>query len=226
MPGRILRVLQNDPGRIPARLFGKLLALRLSLKSNVVVEGEVIILGTPLIDIHKGSKLYLGDGVMLTSRNRGSHLNIHAPVKLFADRPGAEIRIGEHTRIAGSCIHAQRSVTIGKRCLIAGNCQIVDANGHDLCFPNVERRPYTEGPCIPIVIEDDVWLGTNTVVLPGVKIGRGSVIGANSVVSASIPPMSVARGNPAEVVFDYRLNYGDKHVRFLRLERGRRPAQD
>jgi acetyltransferase-like isoleucine patch superfamily enzyme len=221
MPGRILRVLQNDPGRIPARLFGKLLALRLSLKSNVVVEGEVIILGTPLIDIHKGSKLYLGNGVMLNSRNRGYHLNIQAPVKLFADRPGAEIRIGEHTRIAGSCIHAQRSVTIGKRCLIAGNCQIIDANGHDLSFPNVESRLNSEGFSLPIVIEDDVWLGINTVVLPGVKIGRGSVIGANSVVSTSIPPMSVARGNPAEVVFDYGLDYGERRVRFVRFERGR-----
>jgi acetyltransferase-like isoleucine patch superfamily enzyme len=221
MPGRLTRVLQDDPGRIPARIFGKLLALRLSLKSNVVVEGEVILLGTPLIDIHKGSKLYLGDGVRLTSRNRGYHLNIPAPVKLFADRPGAEIRIGAQTRIAGSCIHAQNSVSIGKRCLISGNCQIIDANGHDLSFPNVERRLHTEGPGMPIVIEDDVWLGTNTVVLPGVKIGRGAVIGANSVVSANIPPMVVARGNPAEVVLDYQLDYGAKRVRFLPLERRR-----
>jgi acetyltransferase-like isoleucine patch superfamily enzyme len=209
MPGRLARVLQDDPGRIPARFFGKFLALRLSLKSNVVLEGKVVILGVPLIDIRKGSKLYLGDGVMLTSRNRGYHLNIQAQVKLFADRPGAEIRIGEHTRIAGSCIHAQRSITIGKRCLIAGNCQIIDANGHDLSFPNVERRLHTEGPGMPIVIEDDVWLGTNTVVLPGVRIGRGAVIGANSVVSANVPPMVVARGNPAEVVLDYRLDYGE-----------------
>jgi acetyltransferase-like isoleucine patch superfamily enzyme len=100
-------------------------------------------------------------------------------------------------------------VTIGKRCLIAGNCQIIDANGHDLSFPGVEQRLDIEGLSAPIVIEDDVWLGTNTVVLPGVTIGRGAVIGANSVVSSNIPPMVVARGNPAEVVLDYRLDYGE-----------------
>jgi acetyltransferase-like isoleucine patch superfamily enzyme len=206
MLGKLMRVLQDDPARIPVRLWGKWLALRLSWQSNVVLEGKVTLLGVPLIDIRKGSKLILGNGVILTSRNRGYHLNIQAPVKLFADRPGAEIRIGDETRIAGSCIHAQRSITIGKRCLIAGNCQIIDANGHDLSFPNVENRMSTAGWSYPVVIEDDVWIGTNTVVLPGVRIGRGSVIGANSVVSANIPAMVVARGNPAEVVLDYRLD--------------------
>jgi acetyltransferase-like isoleucine patch superfamily enzyme len=132
-----------------------------------------------------------------------------APTKLFAYLPGAEIRIGDDTGIAGSCITAHRSVIIGKRCLIAGNCQIMDNNAHDLSFPNVENRRRTTGTISPVVIEDDVWLGANTVVLPGVRIGRGSVIGANSVVSSNIPPMVVARGNPAEVVLDYRLDYGE-----------------
>jgi hypothetical protein len=105
MPGRFSRVLQDDPGRLPARLLGKLLALRLSMRGNVVLEGAVRIVGVPLIDIRKGSKLTLGDGVILTSRNRGYHLNIQAPEKLFADRPGAEIRIGgdAHRRLLHSC---------------------------------------------------------------------------------------------------------------------------
>jgi acetyltransferase-like isoleucine patch superfamily enzyme len=206
MLARLFRVLQEDPARIPVRVWGRWRALRLSWQSNVVLEGSVTILGSPIIDIRKGSKLTLGKGVILTSRNKGYHLNTLAPVKLFADRPGAEIRIGDDTRIAGSCIHAWRSITIGKRCLIAGNCQIIDSNGHDLSFPNVENRLNTTGSSYPVVIEDDVWLGTNTVVLPGARIGRGSVIAANSVVSASVPPLVVARGNPAEVVFDYRVD--------------------
>jgi len=209
MLGKLFRVLQDDPARIPVRVWGECRALRLSWQSNVELAGKVTILGSPLIDIRKGSKLYLGNGVILTSRNRGYHLNIAAPVKLFADRPGAEIRIGDETRIAGSCIHAWRSIMIGKRCLIAGNCQIVDSNGHDLSFPNVENRLNTAGSSYPVVIEDDVWIGANSIVLPGVRIGRGAVIGANSVVSANVPPMVVARGNPAEVVFDYRVDYAE-----------------
>jgi galactoside O-acetyltransferase len=51
----------------------------------------------------------------------------------------------------------------------------------------------------PIVIEDKVWIGSNCVVLPGVRIGYGSVIGAGSVVSRDIPPMVVAVGTPCRV---------------------------
>ena len=209
MPGKFARTLEDDPGRIPMRLWGAWRAFLLRGQSNITLEGKVSILGSPLIDIRKGSTLTLGDGVILTSRNKGYHFNIPAPVKLFADRPGAEIRIGERTRIAGACLHAQRSITIGKRCLIAGNCQIIDSNGHDLSFPNVERRGNREGASYPIVIEDDVWLGAGSIVLPGVRIGKGSVIVANSVVSASIPSMVVARGNPATVVLDYRVESGN-----------------
>ena len=52
----------------------------------------------------------------------------------------------------------------------------------------------------PIVVEDRVWIGSNAVVLPGVRIGRGSVIGAGSVVSRDIPPMTVAVGTPCRVL--------------------------
>ncbi|MFD0020324.1 sugar O-acetyltransferase [Streptomyces sp. NPDC058382] len=52
----------------------------------------------------------------------------------------------------------------------------------------------------PIVIEDKVWIGSNVVVLPGVRIGYGSVIGAGSVVSRDVPPMTVALGAPCRVV--------------------------
>ena len=52
----------------------------------------------------------------------------------------------------------------------------------------------------PIVIEDKVWIGSNVVVLPGVRIGYGSVIGAGSVVSRDVPPMTVAVGTPCRVL--------------------------
>jgi acetyltransferase-like isoleucine patch superfamily enzyme len=209
MLGKVFRVLRDDPARIPGRIWGDLLELLLSLKQNVVLEGKIVIIGRPLIDIRKGCKLYLGANVILTSKSRGYHLNLPSPVKFFAYLPGAEIRIGAGTGIAGSCITAHRSVTIGKRCLIAANCQIMDSNAHDLSFQNVKNRFYSAGSSLPVVIEDDVWLGTNTVVLPGVRIGRGSVIGANSVVCSSIPPMVVARGNPATVVLDQRMDYAE-----------------
>ena len=52
----------------------------------------------------------------------------------------------------------------------------------------------------PIVIGDNVWIGHDSVVLPGVKIGNGSIVGARSVVTESIPDFAVAVGNPARVI--------------------------
>lgn len=175
-------------------------------RDNVLLEGSVIVLGKPRIEIRPGARLTLGGNVTLRSTNVGHHINMYCPVKLYADRDGALIRIGSNTRINGSCIHAQKSVIVGKNCLIAANCQIFDGNAHDLSFPDVENRIHTTGSVRAVVIEDNVWIGTGSVVLPGVVIGNGSIIGANSVVVHDIPPMTLAAGNPAIAVKTYSAN--------------------
>lgn len=169
----------------------------------MILSGSIRVSGVPIVDIRSGSKLFIGDGVTLNSRNRGYHINMHSPVKLFADREGAEIRIGSKTRIHGTCVHAYEKITIGNNCLNAANCQIMDGSGHDLSFPNTENRINTTGTTKPISIEDNVWIGANSIILPGVTIGKGSIISANSVVTKSIPPSVVAGGNPAVVIKDF-----------------------
>ncbi|EML0281075.1 acyltransferase [Vibrio alginolyticus] len=111
--------------------------------------------------------------------------------------------MGANTRIHGTCIHAYESITIGKNCLIAANCQIFDGSGHDLSFSDVENRINTRGVSKPVLIEDNVWIGINSIILPGVTIGNGSVIAANSVVTKDIPPMVLAGGNPAKIIKRY-----------------------
>jgi len=196
-------LLKTDPLKIPYYLWIKLYKFRLSSKVNIELGERLIMKGLPLIDIGKESKLFLGSDITLNSKNRDYHINLHSPVKLYAEGEGTEIRIGDKTRIHGTCIHALESIVIGKGCLIAGNCHIIDSNGHDLSFPNVEERINTRGNSKPVVIEDYVWIGANSIILPGVTIGRGSVISANSVVSKDIPPMVLAGGNPAIVIKEY-----------------------
>ena len=121
----------------------------------------------------------------------------------MADRPNAKIVIGENTRFHGSCIHAYKSITIGKNCLIAANCQIIDGNGHDISFPDASNRINTIGSSKEVIIGDNVWLATGVVVLPGVTIGNGSIITANSVVHIDVPPMVIAGGNPIKIIRRY-----------------------
>ncbi len=170
---------------------------------NVYLNGHVNISGIPIIVVKSGGKLFIGNNVSLKSNNKSYHLNMHSPVKIMADRSDAIIEIGDNTRINGSCIHAYKRISIGKNCLIAANCQIIDGNGHDLSFPDVANRINTRGDAKEIVIDDNVWIGANCIILPGVRIGYGCVIAAGSVVVKDIPPMCVAGGNPAKVIKDY-----------------------
>lgn len=180
--------------------YNFVLRARVSRIRGVTLSDGVIIKGMPIIDTRGGGEIYIGPGATLNSLNYRYHINLHSPVKLMADRKGAQIRIGAQTRIHGSCIHAYNSVTIGEKCLIAANCHIIDCNGHDLSFDNVENRIHTTGSADPVVIEDCVWIGANAIILSGVRIGRGSIIAAGSVVGEDIPPMVVACGNPARPV--------------------------
>lgn len=87
-------------------------------------------------------------------------------------------------------------VTIGKNAQIAPNVSIYTA-GHPV-HPDSRNTGYEYG--IPVTIGDNVWLGGNVVVLPGVTIGNNVVIGAGSVVSKDIPDNMIAVGNPCKVI--------------------------
>lgn len=186
-------------GRARASVFFVLNGGMQFKKSNICCAGPVLLQGRPIIDVRHDASLRLGEHIVLNSRNEGYHLNLHSPVKIVADSPGACITIGDYTRIHGTCIHACASVDIGSRCLIAANCQIFDNNGHALLFDDVEDRIHSHGRSRSVKIMDDVWIGANSFVLPGVTIGKGAVISANSVVVEDVPAYSLVRGNPAVV---------------------------
>lgn len=88
------------------------------------------------------------------------------------------------------------NVTIGDRVSIAPRVTLVTSS-----HPNNARirgfAPVSQGP---IVIDDDAWLGAGCIILPGVRVGRGAVVGANSVVAADVPPLHVVAGQPARTV--------------------------
>ena len=112
------------------------------------------------------------------------------------------LEIGEGTMIGyHSHIMVVGQMTIGKNVLIADKVYISD-NLHG--FENIEL-PVFEQPLThrPVVIEDEVWIGENACILPGVTIGRHSVIGSNAVVTKDVPPYSVVGGAPAKVIRQY-----------------------
>ena len=134
----------------------------------------------------------LGDEVFLGS---GSWLHALAPAP---DR--VSIRVGDGTSIVGNCVlSAARSITLGRRVLIARNAYIAD---HRHAFDDRRRAILDQGiaEVAPVTIRDGAWLGENVVVGPGVTIGVNAVIGANSVVLSDVPDFCVAVGAPARIV--------------------------
>jgi len=107
--------------------------------------------------------------------------------------------IGTNSVIGDSCFLVTHSeISIGNNVMIAAFCYLVDSN-HAFFEEDIEIR--NQGIITqPIKIEEDVWIGTHTVVLAGSHICSGAIIGANSVVSGTIPARAIAKGNPARVV--------------------------
>jgi lipopolysaccharide O-acetyltransferase len=119
---------------------------------------------------------------------------------LEGDGAGVAISIGSGTGIVSDCVlSAASSITIGERVLFARGIYVSD-HSHAFGDSSTAIRDQGIDRVAPVIIEDGAWLGENVVVCPGVSIGRGAVIGANSVVVHDVPARCVAVGAPAAVV--------------------------
>ena len=108
--------------------------------------------------------------------------------------PGASLFIGDGVYMnAGASIYAYHDLIIGNNVLMAPFVYIIDDDTHQVEPGSAQHKG-------PIIVGNNVWLGRNVAVLSGVTIGDGAVIGANSVVTKSIPPNSFAAGSPAQVL--------------------------
>ena len=111
--------------------------------------------------------------------------------------PNAVLEIGHKSYINhDSEIRCRERITIGNNVSIAYNVLIQDSDYHTTYDDNGNPKPQT----LPIMIEDNVWIGANVIILKGVTIGEGSIIAAGSVVTKSIPSYSLAGGNPARII--------------------------
>jgi maltose O-acetyltransferase len=111
---------------------------------------------------------------------------------------GKGIRLGDRSDIGMDAlvigpVHIGRDVMMGPRCVLL-------ASAHDTSRVDLPMNRQGFRPDRPIVIEDDVWIGAGCIILPGRRIGTGSIVGAGSVVADDVPTWSVVAGNPARVV--------------------------
>lgn len=126
---------------------------------------------------------------------------------------GSNIEVGKNFFANYNCtILDNGKVKIGDNCMLAPNVAIYTA-GHTL-YPDLRNMGYEYG--IDITIGDNVWIGGNVVICPGVHIGNNVVVGAGSVVTKDIPDWSLAAGNPCKVL--RKITEEDKKYYFRKRE--------
>jgi len=108
----------------------------------------------------------------------------------------SEVVIDDHGGVGVNCLISP-GTRIGKHVMMGPEC-LIFTNNHRFDRSQLKFDGYTERR--PVVIGDHAWIGARCIILPGVTIGKGSIVGAGSVVTKDIPDYCVAAGNPAKVV--------------------------
>ena len=153
----------------------------------------------PPVRLLRGEKyISIGNGVSI-----GKNVTLTAWDSYQDQRFNPEIKIGDNSSIGDdSHITAINRILIGNNVLTGKKILITD-NSHgasDLKLMDIapNKRPlYSKGP---VIIENNVWIGEKASIMPGVHVGYGSIIAANSVVTKDVPPFCVVAGIPAKVV--------------------------
>jgi acetyltransferase-like isoleucine patch superfamily enzyme len=139
----------------------------------------------------------------------GNHVTIWR-ASLAADTD-AVIEIGDYCYIANASLVCSARITLGSHVLVAGGVTIVDSDFHPIApaarladtialspIGDRQRRPCIQA--LPVVIEDDVWIGYNATILKGVRVGAGATIAPGALVNRDVPPGVQVTGNPARPV--------------------------
>lgn len=157
---------------------------------------QAVIANTAVLLIAEGAELqlspgcYIGDQTVLAldfdPLNRGG--------SSACLQVGAQTYIGE-----GNNIRAGGNIVIGSKCLVSQGVSIIGAN-HSISRSACIMDQAWETSRTGVTIEDDVWIGCNATILPGVHIGRGAIIAAGSIVTSDVPEYAIVVGAPARVI--------------------------
>ena len=137
----------------------------------------------------------------------GNYLHSH-----FFTGPGGRISVGKYVILEATNIIANEEVVIGDHCMFSWGSCVTDTWLSEATFATDIRKKILEQLSAsehrslyiptpkPVIIEDNVWVGFDAVIMPGVRLGRGCVVGCKTVIWEDVPPYAVIAGEPARIV--------------------------
>lgn len=155
-----------------------------------------------------GDNTFIDDNAVLDAkgdRNEGIRMgrNVFIGRNTILSCKEGSIYLEDYCNISANCSFlSETEIRLGKYCFLAGQCYLVAGGNHNFekaYIPMMFQPSYSRGG---IKIGEDVWLGAGVVILDGVSIGKGSVVGAGSLVKTSLPEYSVSFGIPAKKIKD------------------------
>ncbi len=168
------------------------LAYLISWLKGITIGKGVKFYGQTRFRRYYGSHISLGNNCRLRSSLLSNYIGLNRPCMISTLNSHARIIIGDNVGMSGVVIGCAKEIIIGNNVLIGANCTITDTDWHDL----LQDKDKT----MNVVIEDNVFIGLDTTILKGVRIGRNSIIGAKSLVIGEIPENVIAGGNPCKVI--------------------------
>lgn len=166
-------------------------AKNISFGKNINIMGKITITGPGVITI--------GDNFCMTS---GAHINpisSNLQGSFFTESTNSKIMIGNNVGMSSTRIWISQQLKIGNNVKVGANVLFIDTDCHPIDY-KTRRNSNSGTKSAPIIIEDDVWIGAQSVILKGVTIGARTIIGAGSVVTKDIPADCIAGGNPCKVI--------------------------
>ena len=194
-------------------ILGRLFYIPYKLAAKYERQKQLNLLNNSLT-IDKTSKIDLSAKVRNYQNNKarievGAYTILMGELLIF--KHGGNIKIGDHCFIGENTrIWSAKKIVIGNRVLIAHNVNIHDQISHPLDsktrhedYKLIFEKGLQDNVNLnekEVIIEDDAWIGFNATILKGVRIGRGAIIGSDTVVTKDVPPYSVLIGNPPRVI--------------------------